>query len=1038
MRNLHTVTNRNSGARRAIRLFLSLIALVAPKYASAWNPTAGDWSKSDQTDLRVMTWNVEDGIATGVSKTVGVNSWCALAHIVASMRPDVLAIQEAGDNHCGGCVDTVAELTTVLELFFHGGTDPFAGGSVGCYVQAYAPDYDLPYIFVTNRTDNFNRNVILSRYPFTDLNGDTKSTLDDIPFIMADEYAPGPNGGIRGFQFVEIDLPNGIYQNDLVFGNAHLKAGGSGSDLADRLEAAQNVAYVVDYWFNGAGTGIPDPNDKILESPAATSILDDNTPVVLAGDWNEDELTNGRRGPAAWLTEAEFAGGTDGTDRDRSDMTYDAATHVFTGSRATQSSSKLDYLATQDQIAPFRRAFVFNTSGTPSSALPPELATFGFPGGASGIASDHLPVIADLILPLGPECVEDIDCDDGLTCTGFETCEAGACEPGTPVDCDDMVSCTTDACTEPSGTCANQPVDSLCDNGLFCDGSEFCDALLDCQDGPVPCAPPLLCNEAEDQCVECLNDKDCDNGDACDGDEQCLSDGSCAPGVLVDCNANAVADYCDIADAMSRDCNNNTVPDECDIDQDPGLDLNGDGVIDGCIVVPAASSWGIMVLALMTAAAGTIRLRPRACSSLRLLVLLGLGVTGYASTVHAESPIGYWESRPVVSWSKAALVADLPATVFGTVSRVTVKPSVTLLQFDDENPSGFTIVFQERFRSRFPNDLSSTYNGRLVAVRGTVSLYAGKPQIQVSSPDRIQLLSSAPEEHPPQRRSSAVKPDATTMTLATFNILNLFDGADDPYTWDETTPAKPRDELARVAQTIRKLNADVLALQEVENRGYLERFVEVFLADMGYVEIVLFEGNDDRGIDVALLSRFPVGPVTSYRHLSFPGADGNPARFERDILAVTVHAGEAEPLEVWVVHLKSNYGGRSQAEPVRLAEAHALRRLLDARLDENPQARIAVCGDFNDYLNSESTRAVLGSSRGALRALADSLPKEKQITYNKDPYRSMIDFIFCSPALASDYVQGSYDVLLGSVSTIGSDHNPVQARFHLRKDESKP
>ena len=54
------------------------------------------------------------------------------------------------------------------------------------------------------------------------------------------------------------------------------------------------------------------------------------------------------------------------TDRDRSDSTYDEAVHVFSGSRVTfGSGSKLDYIAWQDSIATVRRAFVFNTFGTP-------------------------------------------------------------------------------------------------------------------------------------------------------------------------------------------------------------------------------------------------------------------------------------------------------------------------------------------------------------------------------------------------------------------------------------------------------------------------------------------------------------------------------------------------------------------------------------------------------------------------------------------------------------------------------------------------
>src|SRR5690606_20719666 len=120
-----------------------------------------------------------------------------------------------------------------------------------------------------------------------------------------------------------------------------------------------------------------------------------------------------------------------------------------------------------------------------------------------------------------------------------------------------------------------------------------------------------------------------------------------------------------------------------------------------------------------------------------------------------------------------------------------------------------------------------------------------------------------------------------------------------------------------------------------------------------------FEGNDLRGIDVAVLSRLPVGSVTSHRHLKFKDADGRSRRLNRDVLAVTLQPPQSQPLEVWVVHLKSNYGGREFAEPVRVAEARLLRNLLDKRLAADLEARILLTGDFNDTRDSETMNTIL-------------------------------------------------------------------------------
>jgi endonuclease/exonuclease/phosphatase family metal-dependent hydrolase len=349
---------------------------------------------------------VQDGICSTNAKVEGANNWTALARTIAALRPDVLVLQECGDNSGNGTgsgVDSVANLTTTIGNFLHGGVDTFHGSTaVTAYVQKYAAGYDLPFVFVTTNNDGFNRNVILSRYPFLDLNGDGKSKYDDIPTVTASAWAPGGDGQVRGFQFVEIDLPNATYQGNLVVGAAHLKCcgGTSGTEHDERVLAAENVSYVVRYWYNGNGGATPDPLGKIADSPVATSVLPSTTPIVLGGDWNEDEISNGAvKGPADWLTKAQTTGGTsDGTDRDGTDMLFDSSTNFFSGSSDTEGSSKFDYVAWQDSIATLRRSSVFYSGSNPAAAQPPEFAGYPTPSSISATASDHRTVFADLRL----------------------------------------------------------------------------------------------------------------------------------------------------------------------------------------------------------------------------------------------------------------------------------------------------------------------------------------------------------------------------------------------------------------------------------------------------------------------------------------------------------------------------------------------------------------------------------------------------------------------------------------------------------------
>ncbi|GJM21228.1 MAG: hypothetical protein DHS20C15_11430 [Planctomycetota bacterium] len=414
---------------RTLLALALLLGAVAPLSAQ-WDPANGQFGKTDPNDLRVMTYNIEDGICRTAFKGGGFNAWDALGRVVADMQPDVLILQEVGDNSGNGTgsdVDSTSQLATTLELFLHGGTDIFLGGTVGAYVQLHAPTYDLPHIFVSGSTDGFNRNVILSRYPFGDVNADGIITLSDF-FQLGDLYSPGTNGGIRGFMHAEIDLPDGIYAGDLVVGNSHLKAGGSTFDKNERRTAAQNIAYYIDAQWNGLGGATADPNSKIF-TPGASMLPSAETPWILGGDWNEDESTNGQKGPAEWITRAAATGGSDGTDRDRTDMLYDASTEFFTGNPDTRGSAKLDYLAWQDSIATLRRSFIFNSAVTPIPSLPSAVSGFTLSGQlASGVAADHFPVIADFMLPLAPVCSDPtIDLANGKAGTGGQVPLLSAC-----------------------------------------------------------------------------------------------------------------------------------------------------------------------------------------------------------------------------------------------------------------------------------------------------------------------------------------------------------------------------------------------------------------------------------------------------------------------------------------------------------------------------------------------------------------------------------------------------------------------------------
>ena len=170
-------------------------------------------------------------------------------------------------------------------------------------------------------------------------------------------------------------------------------------------------------------------------------------------------------------------------------------------------------------------------------------------------------VYPDCLPAIDPGCSVDADCDDGLWCTGAETCVDEACVAGVAPDCDDEVSCTNDACDEAADACSNEPDDAQCDDGLWCNGAETCDDVDGCEAGVSPdCGDAFACttdscDEAADSCAHAPDDGACDDGLFCNGAETCSAESGCEAGVAPNCGdaVGCTTDACDeAADACTH------------------------------------------------------------------------------------------------------------------------------------------------------------------------------------------------------------------------------------------------------------------------------------------------------------------------------------------------------------------------------------------------------------------------------------------------------------------------------------------------------
>jgi hypothetical protein len=86
-------------------------------------------------------------------------------------------------------------------------------------------------------------------------------------------------------------------------------------------------------------------------------------------------------------------------------------------------------------------------------------------------------------------------CDDGLFCNGPEVCDAVTdCGAGTAPAVDDGIACTLDSCDEASDAVLHTPDASVCEDADICT-TFVCDPLSGCLDAGPPPEHAATCEE---------------------------------------------------------------------------------------------------------------------------------------------------------------------------------------------------------------------------------------------------------------------------------------------------------------------------------------------------------------------------------------------------------------------------------------------------------------------------------------------------------------------------------------------------------------
>lgn len=289
-----------------------------------------------------------------------------------------------------------------------------------------------------------------------------------------------------------------------------------------------------------------------------------------------------------------------------------------------------------------------------------------------------------------------------------------------------------------------------------------------------------------------------------------------------------------------------------------------------------------------------------------------------------------------------------------------------------------------------------------------------------------------------------------TIRLASYNVLNLFDDRDDLllsdrfddwFDRDAGQRAKPPEQQQAVADAIRQLDADVVGLQEIESFDALIEFREKYLKGLGYDHVVSIDVGQERGIEQAVLSRFPIKEATVWPTQALGGAHpemvgsrkndlaGQPIDSRRSPLRAVVEVpadrtgGKPYELTVFVVHHKSGFG----YDYWREREVAKLMEMISELQSREPARNIAVLGDFNARPQDRSVK--LYCEAGMIDTLGGRVDGDARfLTHESD---RTIDFIFVNGALQNEIVENSAFVLGTPLRPKGADWRttPTPAGF---------
>lgn len=231
------------------------------------------------------------------------------------------------------------------------------------------------------------------------------------------------------------------------------------------------------------------------------------------------------------------------------------------------------------------------------------------------------------------------------------------------------------------------------------------------------------------------------------------------------------------------------------------------------------------------------------------------------------------------------------------------------------------------------------------------------------------------------------------------------------------------------ARVVKEVNADVMCVIEVDSRIALNNFNKYLLGKQ-FKYAMLIDGNDDRGIDVGLLSNHTINHIETHIYDTYKDEQGKTQQtFSRDCAVYTLQKGNTH-IHMLCNHFKSQgYGTPAANDYKRSKQAEAVSSILKRfNLDTD---YVVIAGDLNDEPDNAPLKALRNNTKLVNIVEKFGLPH----TGTFDTGKKQFDYLWVSKALAAKFIKGDIE-RRGIYSDRGAKFDTVTSKANQASDHA--